>query len=113
MVKEREIWVNARGATVITGFCETTYPYFNVRRFRIRPNGHVDPAHPAFTQLYSELTSLGYDPEIDSRGWITVDLPYHDTYGFILKKIGWAYYIALQDPQYAPPTQTQLTREAR
>lgn len=113
MVRENELWVNSRGDTRITGFRRFSYPFFNVRRAHTRPNGTVDPRNPIFVMLDEELRFLGYEPQIDHQGNITVDLPFRDQYGPILKKIAWAYYVALHDPQYAPPTQTQLTREAR
>ena len=113
MVQENELWVNSRGDTQITGFRHFSYPYFNVRRAHCRPVRPVDPTNPIFVWVDEELRILGYEPQIDSRGNVTVDLPFRDKYGPILKKIAWAYYVALHEPQYTPLTQTQLTREAR
>jgi len=113
MVQENELWVNARGDTRILGFRHFSYPFFNVRRAHTRPIKPVDPSNPIFVWLDEELRILGYEPQIDHQGNITVDLPFRDKYGPILKKIAWAYYVALHEPQYTPPTQTQLTREAR
>jgi len=113
MVQERELWVSSRGETRITGFRRFSYPYFNVRRAHGRANGRVDPNNPIFVWLDEELRLLGYEPQIDSQGSITVDLPFRDKYGPVLKKIAWAYFVALHEPQYTPPTQTQLTREAQ
>ena len=109
MVQEKTLYIEDMGKTRVTGF-RSTFTKYPLRTFKAKPNGVVNPNHRVFRWLSVELQIMGYTMKIDEKGWITIDMPYSDRYAVVLRKIAWAYYVALYKD--TDPMQQTLTQEA-
>lgn len=109
MVSGRELWVKDRGKTRIVGYRSTVTEY-PLRRLVCKPRDNIDPEHRVFRWLEAELEIMGYELNIDEKANIIVDLPHEDRYAVVLRKIAWAYYVALYDEPITR-NQTRLSAE--
>jgi len=77
------------------------------------PRVNIPPDHPSMEKLKWALSE--YDPKIGPTGDVRLYVPKNHSYGRVLKLIARAYHEARLNPypEAPPPTQTQLTREAR
>ena len=99
------------GKQIEPAFKQVTIDH-GLRTIKAKPVSKVDPNHPAFHQLAEDLQRLGYTFEIDQYGNSKVDMPKSDFYTPILKKIAWAYFLAIY-PYTNPPLQQTLPQEVQ